>query len=320
MTRPPWIGFAVSLACHAGVLALVLVVAWRVELLPALIVDLRDGFISGGAAIRSLVSESHPARGASSSPAASRSARPKSETPPVTPEPPTPPRVAAPTPPIAPAGTSPPPAPVVEAPPPQLVALPATTDGLPREPLSLPSAREPVGSSAPGSLSPAATTESRAQAGRGRDGGVAGSGVREAGRAGGGSASGSGATPGPEGRDVAGGVSGSSVASATTGEGSGVGAEYGPYLTALRQRIQQSLRYPPSARRRGVSGTVNVEILILASGAIGGVTLVDSSTHSVLDTAALEAIRSLPRMPLPPELPARALRVRVPVVFEMRSP
>jgi protein TonB len=98
----------------------------------------------------------------------------------------------------------------------------------------------------------------------------------------------------------------------------GAGAEYGPYLTALRQRIQQTLRYPASARRRGVAGTVSVEILILPNGTLGGVTLLESSTHPVLDEAALDTIRSLPRMPFPRDLPARPLRVRVPVVFEMR--
>jgi protein TonB len=100
--------------------------------------------------------------------------------------------------------------------------------------------------------------------------------------------------------------------------GSGVGAEYGAYLAALRQRIQQSVRYPASARRRGLAGTVSLEILILPSGAIGDVTVLESSSHSVLDDAALDTIRSLPRVPLPPEVPARSLRVRVPVVFQMR--
>ena len=99
---------------------------------------------------------------------------------------------------------------------------------------------------------------------------------------------------------------------------SGVGAEYGPYLAALRQRIQHSVRYPASARRRGIAGTVSVEILILANGTITDVSVLESSSHQVLDDAALETIRSLPRMPLPPELPARSLRVRVPVVFQMR--
>jgi len=104
----------------------------------------------------------------------------------------------------------------------------------------------------------------------------------------------------------------------SSGAGSGAGAEYGPYLTALRQRIQESVRYPSSARRRGLAGTVSVEILILSNGTIGDVTLLESSTHQVLDDAALETIRALPRMPLPRELPARPLRVRVPVVFQMR--
>jgi protein TonB len=100
--------------------------------------------------------------------------------------------------------------------------------------------------------------------------------------------------------------------------GSGAPAEYGPYLAALRERIQQSVRYPATARRRGLAGTVNVEILILANGTIGDVMLLESSAHAALDAAALDTIRSLPRVPLPPELPARPLRVRVPVVFRMR--
>ena len=123
---------------------------------------------------------------------------------------------------------------------------------------------------------------------------------------------------GATGRGEATGSSGPRVASVpSSGAGSGAGAEYGPYLTALRQRIQESVRYPSSARRRGLAGTVSVEILILANGTIGDVTLLESSTHQVLDAAALETIRALPRMPLPPDLPARALRVRVPVVFQM---
>jgi TonB family protein len=46
--------------------------------------------------------------------------------------------------------------------------------------------------------------------------------------------------------------------------------------------------------------------------------VLESSTHQVLDDAALETVRSLPRVPLPPDLPARPLRVRVPVVFQLR--
>jgi TonB family protein len=61
-----------------------------------------------------------------------------------------------------------------------------------------------------------------------------------------------------------------------------------------------------------------VEVVIEPNGKIGAVTVLQSSTHPLLDEAAVEAVRNLPPLPFPPELPARALRVRLPVVFELR--
>jgi len=37
-----------------------------------------------------------------------------------------------------------------------------------------------------------------------------------------------------------------------------------------------------------------------------------------LDDAALDAVRSLPPVPLPENLPRRPLRVRLPIVFDLR--
>jgi len=95
-------------------------------------------------------------------------------------------------------------------------------------------------------------------------------------------------------------------------------AEYGHYLALLRQEIHQSLSYPPAARRRGVSGTVHMEIVIQPTGVIGSVLLLSSSSHPILDAAALDAVRRLPPLPFPAELPPRPLHVRLPVVFELR--
>ena len=97
----------------------------------------------------------------------------------------------------------------------------------------------------------------------------------------------------------------------------GPGAEYGVYLGRLRTRVQESLRYPLAARRRGLSGTVNLEIIIRPDGAISGVAVTDSSSHAVLDDAAVEAIRRLAPEPFPPDVQPRALRVRLPVVFAL---
>lgn len=108
------------------------------------------------------------------------------------------------------------------------------------------------------------------------------------------------------------------TALAVPGEGGRAGAEYAAYLALVRRRIQESLRYPVAARRRGLAGSVHVEITVEPSGRIAAVSLVASSSHPLLDEAALEAVRGLPRLPFPPDVAPRLLRVRLPVVFELR--
>lgn len=96
------------------------------------------------------------------------------------------------------------------------------------------------------------------------------------------------------------------------------GSEYTPYLMLVRRHIQEALRYPLSARRRGLTGTVHVEILIEPGGRITAASLVQSSSHALLDEAALEAVRSVPAVPFPSGLAPRPLRARLPVVFDLR--
>jgi len=290
VTRRPWTGLALSLGLHAGLILLVLGLVSRDEL-PALMVDLRDAFVPGPSPLKSAKPAERPAprpRG----PRSQKSTAPVAEP-------------APPSGPVSPAAPPSPP-PVVEAP-----AVPPAPP--PAPPATSPPAASPTSqpSRGPAPTTGGVTAEARPSsppASAPRDAPVPGTGGAPA--------------SGREsiGYDGAGG-SGSRVASlppAGGGAAGDVGAEYGPYLSALRQRIQQSVRYPASARRRGLAGTVSVEILIQANGAIGDVTLLESSSHAALDEAALDTIRSLPRMPLPPEVPARPLRVRVPVVFQMR--
>jgi periplasmic protein TonB len=117
---------------------------------------------------------------------------------------------------------------------------------------------------------------------------------------------------------------GSGAAGGSAGLGSGgpaggaPGAEYGSYLAGVRQRILDALRYPPPARSRGLTGTVYLEIFIKSDGAIGDVAVTNSSSHPLLDEAALEAVRSLSPQPFPKGLEPRPLRVRLPVVFDLQ--
>lgn len=94
--------------------------------------------------------------------------------------------------------------------------------------------------------------------------------------------------------------------------------EFGPYLARFRQRLQEALGYPPAARRRGLGGTVQLEVEILPTGKVASVVVLSSSSHPVLDEAALDAVRRLSPGPFPPGAPSRPLRVRLPVVFELK--
>jgi TonB family protein len=129
-----------------------------------------------------------------------------------------------------------------------------------------------------------------------------------------------GAMPGASpGSGVTAGVgAGRDVALAAPGAGAGEATDYAGFHALLRRRLQETLRYPAVARRRGLSGTVHVDIDIAPSGAIGRVALATSSSHRVLDEAALEAVRAIEHVPFPAGIPPRHLRVRVPVVFDLR--
>ena len=113
---------------------------------------------------------------------------------------------------------------------------------------------------------------------------------------------------------------GGALALAVPGSGSGdpAAADYAGYYDSLRRRLYESLTYPAVARRRNLTGTVIVDVEIDASGKVGRVTVVDSSSHAMLDEAALDALRAVSRVPFPPGVPPRRLRVRLPVVFEIR--
>jgi TonB family protein len=100
--------------------------------------------------------------------------------------------------------------------------------------------------------------------------------------------------------------------------GTGVGVDFAVYYARLRQRIQDAARYPAAALRRGVTGVVHLEIAVSSDGAIGAVSVITSSSHDILDRAAVEAARSVRRVPFPGDVRPPAHRVRLPVVFEFQ--
>ncbi|MDO8462331.1 MAG: energy transducer TonB [Deltaproteobacteria bacterium] len=81
-----------------------------------------------------------------------------------------------------------------------------------------------------------------------------------------------------------------------TGTGSGIGPGSGPSgnnptLATIRENIERAKRYPAEARRQRQEGVVSVQFQIDASGNAQSVTLLESSSHILLDEEALATIK-----------------------------
>ncbi len=88
------------------------------------------------------------------------------------------------------------------------------------------------------------------------------------------------------------------------------------YLQHLKQKIQAVWIYPTVAARAGIGGSLMLEFLISKEGQLLGVTLLDSSGHTVLDESAMRAIKSAaPFYPFPPRLTAKRIRIRANFIY-----
>jgi TonB family protein len=291
-------GVALSLLAHVAVGAALLTLSvtdWS----PPLFVDLVERGESPGVPPAAAPSTPGPAarphqrsaRAGASAPRAA--AAPARAAPPVTSARPAPPA------PLAPSAEPVPPSPPAQAAPlapPAAVAPPVLADSSPA-PLAPPSP--------PASSAPAASASPVAPARGGAAEGLPGA------RAGGETRGDAPSAPiGPP---------GSSLALGSPGAGAGaIPAEYGPYLQRFRQRVQESLVYPLAARRQGLRGTVELDVWLDPAGRVRDVRVARSSSHDLLDEAAVETIRGLGPLPFPDSLPRRSLRIRLPLVFDLR--
>lgn len=77
--------------------------------------------------------------------------------------------------------------------------------------------------------------------------------------------------------------------------------------------------YPLLARRRGYEGRVLLSVLVRADGASGGVTLKQSSGHTMLDASALDTVRRWRFLPARRGATPVESRVVVPIVFRLED-
>jgi len=93
------------------------------------------------------------------------------------------------------------------------------------------------------------------------------------------------------------------------------------YRLALISAAKRFKRYPPIAVDNDWQGTVEIRIVIDASGAIATLSVRSSAGHPLLDRQALEMIERAKELALiPPALRGKEFSVDIPVVFSLREP
>lgn len=90
------------------------------------------------------------------------------------------------------------------------------------------------------------------------------------------------------------------------------------FLAQVRQRIDRFKHYPYAARRRQVEGRVTVRFVIHPDGTVDGLQVIKSSASSLLDEAAVKAVRDAAPFPgFPRDVLAHPLAVEIGLVFEL---
>jgi TonB family protein len=89
-------------------------------------------------------------------------------------------------------------------------------------------------------------------------------------------------------------------------------------LQALRERIEDQLRYPYSFRRRGIQGRATLAVSLDENGRAQDIRISQTSGSAELDALALEAARAA--APFPALSPARAVSFVLPIEFRTSDP
>ena len=92
------------------------------------------------------------------------------------------------------------------------------------------------------------------------------------------------------------------------------------YLRRVGRAVRKDFKYPRAAIRAGMEGRAVVSITIDAEGRVINAKLSRSSGYTILDQAAVEAARSIAKVPKAPEaLEWSQRRVKIPFKFQLRS-
>ena len=94
-----------------------------------------------------------------------------------------------------------------------------------------------------------------------------------------------------------------------------------PYLNRLREKVDSTLQYPLSLRRKGIEGQVSVGLTVYPTGQIGPVLMTQSSGNPLLDRLAIQAVHEA--SPFDPfdkkEAQGNPIRLVLPIQFKLKK-
>ena len=91
------------------------------------------------------------------------------------------------------------------------------------------------------------------------------------------------------------------------------------YQKAVKEKIEDCRRYPYWARKQGFEGIVHLKFIILSTGAVKDIKIINSSGFNILDKEAISTIkRASPFPPIPSELNIFSFPMEISIVFKLQ--
>jgi protein TonB len=92
------------------------------------------------------------------------------------------------------------------------------------------------------------------------------------------------------------------------------------YLASLKEIIERNKEYPFMARKGGMEGTVRIRCALLRNGELRDAAVIKPSGYTILDNAALRAVRSAGRFPVvPAEIKGETFSFVAPITFRLAA-
>ncbi len=102
---------------------------------------------------------------------------------------------------------------------------------------------------------------------------------------------------------------------------SGISGEFvtsNDYFDMVRLKIENCKKYPEVAKSKHIEGRVTIQFMIAADGQIYSLKVVKQARYSILDKAALDAVKKAAPFPRPPpNLFKEPLNVEITILFEL---